>query len=483
VQSGQRVAVNSAVMVAKQIVMAVLGVVFVGYVARRLGVAAWGELQASVATAAVVGIFAGIGVRNYLAREIAVSPALGARHLGSALVIRGGSAALVLAVTVGISATQRSGLAATLLVIAAVSQLANTLYASIWMSFEAHERLAYIFYVELGARLFVIGGSVLLLAAGFGVVVIAATFAAGIVVELALSYWLVCARLYRPRLEVSALELWRIICKSLPFGLVAAQVSALQQIDTVLLRSLADEQSVGVFSAARVMTENLLLLPDALMTACFAAGMRLYAPDPDGFGRLYRTAMIVTLVLGLPIATGGYLIAPEIIEVVYGKGQYALSARVLRVLICGVPVAFAGHAAALPLLAAKRERVFAWILGCALAGNVLFNCALVPRYGALGSALATLITSSLTVACVLATTAKWVRSIGATRVTALAVATALMGVAAHLADVFAGMWGAIAAAAPLYVVLLFALRVVGWREAVALVRRRLPEGSVVHATN
>src|SRR5262245_27695076 len=86
---GQRVALNTVFMLTKQVVMAVLGVLFVGYLARRVGVAAWGELQASLAIASMVTVVAGIGVRGYLAREIAVRPELGPRHLGSALAIRG----------------------------------------------------------------------------------------------------------------------------------------------------------------------------------------------------------------------------------------------------------------------------------------------------------------------------------------------------------------------------------------------------------
>ena len=85
----QRVAKNALLMLAKQGVMAVLSVVFVGFLARSVGVAAYGELQASLALCAMASIIAGLGVRGYVAREIAVRPELGPRHLGSALMIRG----------------------------------------------------------------------------------------------------------------------------------------------------------------------------------------------------------------------------------------------------------------------------------------------------------------------------------------------------------------------------------------------------------
>ena len=64
----QRVAKNALLMLAKQGVMAVLSVVFVGFLARSVGVAAYGELQASLALCAMASIIAGLGVRGYVAR-------------------------------------------------------------------------------------------------------------------------------------------------------------------------------------------------------------------------------------------------------------------------------------------------------------------------------------------------------------------------------------------------------------------------------
>src|SRR4051812_45048301 len=96
VQDGRRVAVNAVVMLLKQAIMAPLGVMFVGYMARKLGVAAWGEFQASLAIVSAVTIFAGIGVRGYIAREIAMDPERGPRGLGAALVIRGAVGAVLL---------------------------------------------------------------------------------------------------------------------------------------------------------------------------------------------------------------------------------------------------------------------------------------------------------------------------------------------------------------------------------------------------
>ncbi|WP_437641547.1 flippase [Sorangium sp. So ce854] len=473
-KDGRRIARNAALLLLKQAIMAVLGVVFVGYLARKVGVAAWGEFQASLAIAGIVTIAAGVGVRGYLAREVAVRPELGPRHLGAALAIRGVTGTLVLGATVAVALATRSGVGAQLVVLAAASQLATLLYSTMWLSFEAHERFEYILYAELGARLFVIALSASLLALGFGVVAAAAAFLLGNVLELAITAHYLRSRLYRPEFATPPAELWQITKRSLPLGALGALAGALLQVDRVMLRALCDEQAVGIYSAAWVLSENFRLLPDVLLGAAFAAGMRLYAQDGAAFGRLYSGCMLVAALFGLPVAAGVFLLAPDIIRLVYGaSGDYAPSADVLRVLACGVPVTFAFQVVTLPLLAGKREVAMVQVLAVTLVAKVALNLLLLPRYRALGAACATLAVGAGALIASWGMTARWAQFVELGRVVAVLAATAAMAGAAYAARALAGMWASIAVGVAVYVVLLVALRAVSFGELRALLARRV----------
>ncbi|MDI1444757.1 oligosaccharide flippase family protein [Polyangium sp. 6x1] len=463
---------NAALMIVKQAIMAVLSVVYVGYLARRLGVAAWGELQASLAIASMAAVVAGLGVRGYLAREIAVTPELGPRHLGSALVVRGAMGVTTLLCAALFTVATRSGEGATLVVIAAASQLATILYTTMWLSFEAHERFQYILYVELGARLFVIGLSVALVASGFGVVAAAGVLALGNAIELALTYHFLRTRLYQPRVEVGLGELVAIAKKSIPLGLIGALLGVIRQADRVILRWLDGESAVGVFSAAWVLIEQLELLSDLVLGAAFAAGMRLYAHDQPGFVKLFRTAIVVATALGLPLAAGVSLVAPDVVALVYEGRDFAGTSDVLRVLAWHVPATFAFQVAALPLLASKGERQLGAVLGPALVANVALDMWLVPRHGALGAAFAALVTS---VGMLMATgtlVLRYVREAPIGRLFGATIATVAMTLVALFALKMLGLWAAVIAGAITHVALLLALRVVTIAEVRALARRK-----------
>ncbi|EYF08027.1 flippase [Chondromyces apiculatus] len=466
---------NTALMVGKQVLTALISLAFVGYLARKLGVSVWGELQASLAVTGMIAVVAGIGVRGYLAREVAVRPDLGAEHVGSALAIRGGMGALLLAVTAIVACFMTSSLGAVLIAIAAASQVATLLYTTIYLAFEAHERLKFIAYSELAARLFVIALAMGLLALGGGVIAAAVALAFGNVLQCVLSWYFLRAHFYRPVLRLGVKELLRIARLAVPIGLVGALLMALQQADRVLLNALANEREVGLYSAAWVLSEQFRLLPDVFLGAAFAAAVRLHTNDQRGFGELYKNCMVAALLLGLPLAAGTTLLAPDVIDLVYGsRAGYAPAAGVLPLLMMQVPLAFAFQVASLPLLAARREGMLVKILFGALVVNVVVDVALIPIWGAKGSAYGAMSATTLTLAGCVWQSWRWVRLVPVRQILAMVLATALMTVAAYGARMIGGMWIAIAVGTASYAGLALALRAVSLDDLRLLLRRQPP---------
>lgn len=462
------IAKNTAFVVLRQVFMAALGIFFVGYVARDLGASDWGELQASLAAASMATVAAGIGVRGYVAREIAVHPERGPALLGAALAIRGAAGAAILGLVAAGALALGSGTGATLLALAAASELATLLYGTYWLAFEAHERFQDVLCAELVARVGVVVLGITLLWMGFGVVAVASTLLLGNVVELGVTRWLIRRHLYPPRLEASLPELWRIAVKSLPLGLCGAAAAASQQLDRVMLRLLADEAAVGVYSAAWVLTDNLLRVSDLLMTACFAAGMRLFVRDRDGFGRLFGRSARSLLLLGAPAGAGVFLLAEDAIALVYGPG-YGASADVLRVLALRVPLAFALQAFLLPLLAGRREGAVFKLRLAALAASAGLSLVLVPRWGAAGAALGSLLVTAGALFASARMSAEWLRFLEPRALFGLALSVAGMGLAVLAARPSLGTFGAMGAGALVYAALVVATGAVSPGELRSLV--------------
>jgi O-antigen/teichoic acid export membrane protein len=314
-----------------------------------------------------------------------------------------------------------------------------------------------------------------LLWAGFGVIAAAGAFALGNGIELLLTYHFLRRSMYRPRFEATAAELFAIAKDSLPFGMVGALLGAMRQTDRVMLRLVGDASAVGVFSAAWVLIDQLEMISDLVFGASFAAGMRLFARDREGFDGLFRTSIVVAAALGLPIAAGVCLVAPDVIDLVYGGREGFGEARiVLRLLAWHVLASFALQVVSLPLLASKRESAFARVLVPALAANVVLDVLLVPRYRAQGAAAVAVVVGFASLLGAGWLSWSWVRLAPVRKILSVVVATVAMTGAAYVGRRHLGMWGAVAVGTVVHAALLLALRAVTFDELLSLLRRRKP---------
>jgi O-antigen/teichoic acid export membrane protein len=176
--------------------------------------------------------------------------------------------------------------------------------------------------------------------------------------------------------------------------------------------------------------------------------------------------------LGLPIASGVYLVSDDVIRLVYGGGRYAEAGAVLRVLAVQVPFTLAQQVGTLPMLASKREHALAKLLFGALVANVALAALLVPKYGARGAAIGTLIAGVGSVLGTAVLAAKWVRLVSAARVLRIVASTAAMVAVAWAARRALGFWGAVLVGPPVYIVALLGLGAITWAELRALAKRR-----------
>jgi O-antigen/teichoic acid export membrane protein len=263
-------------------------------------------------------------------------------------------------------------------------------------------------------------------------------------------------------------ELWRPLMRvAFPLGISSLAVTVYYQIDAVLLLQLADAKETGVYGAAYRFLAPLLFLPAAVMSSFFPVLSAVYTTDPERARRLVQRAAELMTVISLPILGVTVALSDQIIDLLYGE-EFARAAEVLPILmIAFVSICFGTLAGFLAPLLNLHWRL-ALYSGVGAIANVVLNVVLIPEYGAIGSAWATVITEVLTMSLMLGTALLALRlRIASWRMLAtVAVAAAMTGamaLAAPLGLVPAGLIGLL-----LYAGGLLALRVVRVDELRAL---------------
>lgn len=262
----------------------------------------------------------------------------------------------------------------------------------------------------------------------------------------------------------AGLALWRtLVRQAIPLGVATVMIAVYYQIDSVLLLQIAGAREAGVYGAAYGFLGPMLFLPAAVMGSFFPVLSAIRARDAERTRRLVQVCVDVMAVIGLPILAGALALAGPIVHLIYGS-EYARSAGLLPILMGAfVLICFGTLAGNLSALLGLQWR-FALYTTLGALVNVALNLALIPPYGAYGSAWATVATEALTMALMLAT---GLRAIGLRprvgkllRVLALAAGmTGVMVAARPLGFVAAGTLGVLAYGAGI-----LALRVVSRAE-------------------
>jgi O-antigen/teichoic acid export membrane protein len=164
-------------------------------------------------------------------------------------------------------------------------------------------------------------------------------------------------------------------------------------VDFIFLRIFRDVAAVGYYNAAYTLVTFFLNVGTAYSLSLLPSLTRL-RETPTEQRRLYDTAMAHVFTAGLPIALGGSFLAGSIVGTFFGPG-YAPAVVPFQLLIWCIPLCVLRDVPLMGLQAAGGEKRILRVTVLAAVLNLGLNVALIPRWGILGAAVATLGTEAV----------------------------------------------------------------------------------------
>ncbi len=363
--------------------------VLIIFAARVLGVAGYGVFSYALSLAGFFSIFADIGITPFLTRESARRPEERIYYLSTALFIK---FVFILVSTFLIL------FAAPLI---AKIEGAKELFSVIVFLF-AFDTLRDFFFgftrgiekmeIEAGVNILTnlailaFGGAALIIAPGSKTLTLGYTVGSGLGLLAVLFI-----------LRIHLKNLWRsfranlikpILTQAWPFALAGLLSSIMLNTDMLMLGWFRGAEEVGFYSAAQKIVLLLYLLPGFLSVSLFPSFSRLAGTRDERFRLLLEKGIAASLLLAFPLVAGGIVLAPQIINLVYGA-PYLPSSATFVILALTFFIVFPGIFISNAIFAYNRQKVLtAYVAGGAL-GNIILNFLLIPPYGIVGSALAT----------------------------------------------------------------------------------------------
>ena len=179
-----------------------------------------------------------------------------------------------------------------------------------------------------------------------------------------------------------------LVVTAFPIGAFYMTLCVYNYIDTVMLSVLKSDQQVGWYSAAYKIYEGPVLIPAIIGTVFMPRLSRLFVENKGEFIALFERGVKYIVLASLVVALNGIIFSSIIIDLSYGQA-YGNSVYVLEILLVGLIFIFTINFLQTVMISIDRQKIILYISLLGLGVNVLMNALLIPRYGHVGAAIAT----------------------------------------------------------------------------------------------
>jgi O-antigen/teichoic acid export membrane protein len=407
VPASRRIAIGTLARSTGEAVAKLASLAFFVVVARELGDERFGDFVFGMSLSTVLLLFAGLGMQETIAREVAKDPRRADDLVWNVVVIKALMMVALLGIIAAVLAIQgRSPERAAAIVIVSVGigfeYQAGTLYAV----FDGMERQQYVAATLIVNRTSTAVMGIGAALAGAGLVTIAILFAAGSALGLLTAYWLMHRFVLRPSTRVDPRAWGKLIQTSLPLGILSLLGTASFRTSVVLLGLFAaGSAEVGQYGAAYRLIEASMFVAASFNAAALPWFSRQDGSGPvpiaRGFGMALKTMITLMLAVGLGLA----LFAAPLIDTLYGA-EYDGAVTPLRILGAMTVLWGINTTIVTVLVSRNRPDVYTVPALVALVPNVALSAILIPAHGANGAAIAAVAAAALLAAMTVPRTAR-----------------------------------------------------------------------------
>lgn len=362
---------------------------------RHFGPQGFGSLAFGLAFVRIFAVIAAFGLDRILVRYFVETDGVSRATLGRALVLKLGIALLsylaLIALVFLVDPHDQLTLA---IVVLAGAGLLFQAFDVFDLYFQAQNRFRIAFFgrtlpivfstaLKIGA---ILGGAPLLVFAALETVETAL---------IALALFVAYRRCRPAALERDPLPLAprHLLREGFPLLLGSLAAMIYMRSDILMLGKMAGFRAAGIYSAASQITEACALLPMAFVPALFPILLRWRKLGAEFYARQFEKLFLGAAFTGAAIAIGLTITAPLVVHLLYGS-EYSAAANILVIhawsaIFLFVAIMQTGYDI--------TEHLTWWTALRTAAGallNIVLNLVFIPRYGAVGSAFATLLSLS-----------------------------------------------------------------------------------------
>lgn len=192
----------------------------------------------------------------------------------------------------------------------------------------------------------------------------------------------------------TAQEIQVLVADSWPVYLAFVMAGVYFRLDQLMLSWLVGEKEVGIYAVAAKISELWNFLPLVFLGTMTPLLIRAKSQSADEYNSLLRHSYTFICLSGIAISLGVCVFATPLCSLLFGS-KYQLSGAVLEIHIWSILPVYIGLMSNAYLIIEGQAKIALARTAVALIANVALNALLIPPYGAVGAAVANVVSYSL----------------------------------------------------------------------------------------
>ena len=364
---------------------------FVGvWIVRYLGPEQFGLLSFAIAFTGMFGAFAALGLQGIVVRDIVRNPNCAPETLGTTAILQliVGVAAYLIVLVAIVYLRPDDSIARTIVAILGSTMLLKASEISVYW-FESKVLSKYNVWVQNGVFLVFATVKVILileqasLIAFVWITLVEAVVLATILLGVVSKYGLLLTKL-----RVSIKRAKSLLKDSWPLLLSGISITIYMKIDQIMLGYMIGDEAVGIYSVACRISEVWYFIPGAFVASTFPAILEAKKRSDKQYylrlQKLYDLMVVISLIVMLPMV----FLSIHIVTLLFGEA-YRDAGIILSFHIWGTIFVSLGLASGAWFTAENRQVLILQRTASGAVLNVALNLLLIPNFGAIGAAIAT----------------------------------------------------------------------------------------------
>lgn len=392
-ETTRKVAVNTIWLGFDRVIGVINGLFIGAWVARYLGPEQFGIYNYVLSFFALFAPVATLGLDAIVVRSLVRAPFEKDSVLGTAFFLQllGGIFAFALAVSVAIVSKPESNRILAMIAVVSIGLLftSGSLVAC-WFQSQIQSR--YVVWVNVSVLIVIIvlkTASILLHASLMTFVVISVIQSLFLTIGMFIAYRMSGEQLKAWHVDYTQVR--KLLNDSWPLLVTSLAIGVYSRIDKILLGNMVGKETVGMYSAAVVFVEVWYFVSAIIASSVFPLVIR---SSQNQSTQVYRQRMqyfydgmaAIGYIITVPLVVFSHFL----VTLVYGDA-YAPAGPILAVYALSLVFTYLGVARGKWLVTENMNRVYMYTVVLGAIVNIGLNYILIPRFGAMGAAWATVV--------------------------------------------------------------------------------------------